>query len=350
MEDTTRGRQTYTEILSQPTTWKHTLQDLLASSSLHSLDLSSYEQVIFTGCGSTYYLSQWAARQCQQQRGIVASAMPASEILLFSDAWLRPSIRSLLVAVSRSGETSETLRAVELFRQGGYGDILAVTCYPQAQLPHLTTWSLLTPAAQEESVAQTRSFTSMMLAVAWLIDREIPSGDGQALFSAGGEMVRNCESLAKTLGDNGALSRFFFLGSGPCYGLACEAMLKMKEMSLSYSEAYHLLEFRHGPMSMVGNDSLVIGLLSGNHVNHQLGVLRDMRALGALTLAVAERNTSEISKVADFIIPLNSGLSPVWRAPLYLPILQLMAYFRAIAKGLDPDHPTHLEAVVRFDE
>jgi glucosamine 6-phosphate synthetase-like amidotransferase/phosphosugar isomerase protein len=54
--------------------------------------------------------------------------------------------------------------------------------------------------------------------------------------------------------------------------------------------------------------------------------------------------------VADFVIALNSGLPAVWHAPLYLPVLQLMAYYRAIAKGLDPDHPTHLEAVVRFDE
>jgi glucosamine--fructose-6-phosphate aminotransferase (isomerizing) len=190
----------------------------------------------------------------------------------------------------------------------------------------------------------------MMLAVAWLIHREIPPGDGQALFSAASEMIRKYESLAKALGDNGALSRFFFLGSGPCYGLACEAMLKMKEMSLSYSEAYHILEFRHGPMSMVGNDSLVIGLLSGNHIDHQLGVLRDVRALGAVILAVAEKDTAEISKVADFVIALDSGLPPVWRAPLYLPVLQLMAYYRAIAKGLDPDHPTHLQAVVRLDE
>jgi glucosamine--fructose-6-phosphate aminotransferase (isomerizing) len=101
---------------------------------------------------------------------------------------------------------------------------------------------------------------------------------------------------------------------------------------------------------MIGNDSLVIGLLSGNHMGHQLGVLRDVRAMGAAILAVAEKDTSEISEVADFVIALNSGLPPVWRAPLYLPVLQLTAYYRAIAKGLDPDHPTHLQAVVRLDE
>ena len=65
------------------------------------------------------------------------------------------------------------------------------------------------------------------------------------------------------LGENRAINKFFFLGSDALYGIACEAMLKMKEMSLAYSEAYHTLEFRHGPMSMVdGADSLVIGLIT----------------------------------------------------------------------------------------
>lgn len=346
MDDTMCGRHTYTEILSQPETWKQTLQSL-PTSPLHALDISSYEQIIFIGCGSTYYLSQWAARRCQQA-GIVAIALPASEIMLFSDAWLRPGMRALLVAVSRSGETSETLRAVEMFRDGGHGDVLAITCYPQAPLSRLATWSLFTPAGQEASVAQTRSFTSMMLAVAWLINRKIEADDAQKLCCTASELLEKYESLAKTLVDNNALTRFFFLGSGPCYGLACEGMLKMKEMSLSYAEAYHLLEFRHGPMSMVGNDSLVIGILSGNQVDYQLGVLRDMQALGALTMAVVEKDTSEISRVADFVVALNSGLPPVWRAPLYLPVLQLMAYYRAIAKGLDPDHPVHLKQVVKL--
>ncbi len=344
------GPHTYAEILSQPETWKQTLQTLPTSFPRHSLDIAAYEQIVFTGCGSTYYLSQWAARQCQQQQGIAVSAVPASEILLFSDAWLRPGRRTLLVAVSRSGQTSETLRAVDTFCQGGYGDVLAVTCYPESPLPNLTRWRILTPAAQEEGVAQTRSFTSMMLAVAWLIDGEISSSDAQMLASAASEIIQKHESLARTLGDNTRLSRFFFLGSGPYYGLACEAMLKMKEISLSSSEAYHLLEFRHGPMSMVDDHTLVIALLSDSHVEYQLDVLRDMRALGATTLALVAQGAPAISKAADFVITFDGNLSPAWRAPLYLPVLQLTAYYRAIAKGLDPDHPAHLEAVVTLDK
>ena len=79
--------------------------------------------------------------------------------------------------------------------------------------------------------------------------------------------------LPQRLGADLEVERFFFLGSGPFYGLACEAMLKLKEMSLSYAEPYHFLEFRHGPMSMVDARTLVVGLLSDTGLTEEIRVL-----------------------------------------------------------------------------
>ena len=150
-----------------------------------------------------------------------------------------------------------------------------------------------------------------------------------------------------SLGEDGAIQKFFFLGSDALYGIACEAMLKMKEMSLSYSEAYHTLEFRHGPMSMVGEDSLVIGLISPDAARQEQRVLQEMAEMGATVLAIGQNCASPS--------PHHSGACrpdlPAWSTPvLYLPVLQLLAYHRAIFNGCDPDNPQQLTAVVSLDD
>ena len=171
-------------------------------------------------------------------------------------------------------------------------------------------------------------------------------GDTLFLSLIGNWLLQERAGLARQLGEDMALQRFFFLGSGPNYGLACETMLKMKEMSLSYSEAYHFLEFRHGPKSMVDESSLVVGLISEGAREQEVAVLKEMQGLGATILALADYEFG----LEDFahVVAFKSGTSDWARGVLYLPVLQLMAYYRALAKGLNPDRPTHLDAVVKL--
>jgi len=149
------------------------------------------------------------------------------------------------------------------------------------------------------------------------------------------------QSASGGRGADRGIERFFFLGADTLYGIACEAMLKMKEMSLSYSEAYHTLEFRHGPMSMAAENALVVGLISAEAARQELQVLREMRRLGAQTLSIAPFATDSPRHIA-----LPDDL-PVWNAPvLYLPVLQLLAYHRAQHNGQNPDRPQNLSAVI----
>src|SRR5439155_4559036 len=108
------------------------------------------------------------------------------------------------------------------------------------------------------------------------------------LPAIGRTLIEQCEPTARALGENTALDRFYFLGSGPRFGIACEANLKMKEMSLTHSEAFHFMEFRHGPMSMITDSTTVIGLLSAVNRQHEEAVLDQMKALGAQVLTIAE--------------------------------------------------------------
>jgi glucosamine--fructose-6-phosphate aminotransferase (isomerizing) len=123
----------------------------------------------------------------------------------------------------------------------------------------------------------------------------------------------------------------------------------MKEMSLSYSEAYHFLEFRHGPMSMVTEQTLIVGLLSDGVQTYEAAVLWQMHQRGAHILALSEGGSGMEASDRVYDVVLQSGL-PVWaRTVLYLPVLHLLAYYRAIANNQNPDHPAHLDAVVSLD-
>ena len=334
------------EITSQPGAWHQTLGQLAQ----HGLEgfpgIQHYKQVLFIGCGSTYYLSIWAARATQAATGVMCRPLPSSELMLFPDTWLMPKGETLLVALSRSGETSETLEALEAFKAAGRGHALAITCYPESTLAARCQHLISVPAGQEQSVAQTRSFTNMMLGVASLVQGAPSSSVLESIPTGARELLQSSPSIAATLGQDNSIQRFFYLGSHALFGLASEAMLKMKEMSLSYAEAFHFLEFRHGPMSMISEESLVVGLLGQPASDYEMAVLRDMKAMGAKLVAVAPHDALPATGVVDHLIPFPRTGAGIWEQVFYLPALQLMAYERALAKGFNPDRPKNLEAVV----
>jgi glucosamine--fructose-6-phosphate aminotransferase (isomerizing) len=348
----TKGEATWQEIFSQPRVWRATLETSAADRAALEgfLDQVEFDQILVVGCGSTHYLAQSAAAMIAHRAGIPARALPASELWLFPAAFALD--RTLLLAVSRSGTTTETLWALDRFRELGGGPVLAVTCYPESPLAQRADFALVAPDARERSVAQTRSFTSMLLLTQALA--AILAGDEGMLERLGQlpdaleNMVERLEDLPQRLGEDRDIERLFFLGGGPLYGLASEAMLKTKEMSLSYAEAYYPLEFRHGPMSMVDGHTLVVGLLSDAGLAQEVRVLEDMQRLGGRTLALAEDAAALSGWRPDHAVELRSGLDEWERGPLYLPVVQRLAFHRAVAKGLDPDRPHNLTAVVEL--
>ena len=330
---------TYQEIKSQTEAWA---QAVKVSSAADLPRAGDYDQVIFTGCGSTYYLSLAAAALYQELTGCPARAIPAGELVLHPRTILTDQ-KTLLVAVSRSGATSETLKAVEKFQAGKRGHVIAISNYDEV-LSQLADLSIVIDKGQEKSVAQTRAFASMYIAASVLCARMAGRNDlveaiGR-LPEVGNRVIGNYESLAKAIGENLDFDRFYFLGSGIRYGLACEVNLKMKEMTLTHSEPFHFLEFRHGPMSMVNQSTVVVGMLSEVSRDHELKVLSEMKTLGGRAISLGE---------TDADIQFESGIPDEGGGVLQLPVLQLMAFYRSLAKGLNPDRPNHLNAVVQLD-
>ena len=343
---------TWQEISSQPKTWRLTANrfNKIKTSLADYLASVKFNQILVIGCGSTYYLSQTVAKLISEYSGIPANSSPSSDLYFFPHM-TAPS-GTLLVALSRSGTTTETIWALERFREEIGGPSIVVTCYPDKGIANLADFVLAAPDAQERSIAQTRSFSSMLLLsyglVSQLADDPEIWEQTEKLPDRMEDIVKDMGVIPQKIGEQLDIDHYVFLGSGPFYGLANEAMLKTKEISLTYSEGYHSLEVRHGPMSMVNDRTLVVGLLSDTGQNEQVNVLEDMKELGAKTLIIAENSSRFSGFIPDYQIELNSGLEEWVRGPLYLPILQRIVYHRAITKGLDPDKPTNLEAVVKL--
>jgi len=330
---------TYREIKSQTEAWAQAI-DVVRTASLP--DARDYDQVVFTGCGSTYYLSLAAAALYQELTGRPARAVPGGE-LLFNSATVLTNQKTLLVAVSRSGTTSETVKAVEKFKAGKRGEVVVISNYDEV-LSRMAEVNIVVDKGQEESVAQTRSYASMFVAATAFAARMAGQTDlvdaMEKLPQVGHSVIGTYETFAKEIGENLSFDRFYFLGSGFRYGLACEVNLKMKEMTLTHSEPFHFLEFRHGPMSMVNQNAVVLGMLSDVNRVHEAKVLAEMKTLGGTVVALAESE-------ADVVFETNVPESV--RGVLYLPVLQLMAFYRSVTKGLNPDRPTNLTAVVKLD-
>ncbi len=339
------GFHTRQEILSQPAVWSAGMEMLSTEAVMLRAfyRAGAYDNVYFTGCGSTYYAAIAAAAAYQEMTGRPGRALPASEIWLYPGAIPRHHGRALLVAFSRSGETTETLRACDAFRSHHAGDIVTLSCVPDRALASMGDINLLFPMAQEESIAQTRAFTTLYLGslamAAFWSERDDVWLEMQALPGVLERLLAEIGDFTHALGSDLGLDRFYFLGSGLRYGLACELSLKMKEMSLTHSEPFHFMEFRHGPKSMITPTSLVMGLVSEANQAYDRAVLRDMAGMGANILAVDEY---------DGQVTLKSGLPDLARSMLFVPVGQLVALARSLAKGLDPDRPNNLDAVVKL--
>jgi glutamine---fructose-6-phosphate transaminase (isomerizing) len=338
-----RGKHTISEILSQPDIWRDALTAFNTQSApiIESWKEEGYEQVMLTGCGSTYYAAQIGAALFQEQTGVPARAYTATELMLFPKANFQPHTNTLFIAVSRSGKTRETIQAAKYFQQHCKGKIAVITATSDSELVKEADFVLSIDSAQEISMAQTRSFTSMIIQLQALAGAF--SGQDTSVLDAlpeiGSRLLADYADLARQLGEDTSFKQFVFLGSGVLYGLACEAMLKMLEISLVPSLAFHALEFLHGPRYIVREQmpTLLIGLVSDDIFNEEIAALKQAHERGAKILATVEdRMGSDIGEWSD-LIHLQSGL-PIWaRTILYLPVLQLLVYHQGMTRGNNPD-------------
>lgn len=283
------------EIDSQPDCWRQATR--LAAAGQGELPPPG-ARVLVLGCGTSHYIAQsWAARREAGGAG-ETDAFPASELRT-------DRVYDYAVAISRSGTTTEVLDAFDKLPAGTAS--VAITADGTSPIVDVADRSLVLDFADEQAVVQTRFATSALV----LLRAHL--GEDLSGLPADGEAATR-EALPAEWTDR---ARVTFLGTGWTVGLASEAALKLREASQSWTEAYPAMEFRHGPISVVDEDSLV--WMFGTA---PAGLNADLAATGASWV------TSALDPVADLV-----------RA-------QRLAVARAAARGLDPDHPRNLSRSV----
>lgn len=348
---TTSGAYALAEILSQPASWEACLDLLEKQSDLkRAADrFKASKEWVFVGCGSSYYIALAAAATMSLVSGARARAVPASEVLLYPELSLGRSKDLVPVLISRSGRTSEVLKAAEVLKARGI-ETLAITCTPGEALERMASATLVLSPANERSTVMTRSFTSMLIALQALA---ATIAEDAALLKALKDLphlaegaIRDVPKRVREFVSNHDFADYVSLAQGPFFGLACESALKMTEMSVSYGQSFHTLEFRHGPKSIVGRETLLVFLLSEASNRAECEVLEEMKGLGGTTLVVCNRADDRVRASSDLLIELNLDLPEHARLAPYLFAPQLTGLYTGLKKGLDPDHPRHLSRVV----
>jgi len=297
-------------------------------------DFKLPREILFTGCGSSHFLSQLLAMATTHLggRGV---ALPCSEIL-YSRKYYPVGNPQLLVAISRSGETTEALRVLD------ETDLpkLGIAAY-DSNLLAKSDYALLVDTP-EESVVMTHSFPAFLFAFQQLLNYsfEMPLYDAERLSELSMEVLKN-EEYIRGIVEEFDFRNVIFLGSGILYPVALEAALKMKEMAIFWSEAYPTFEVRHGFKSVADEGTLVVLLVDEPFDWHEK-LTKEFKGQGARVLTVGKENTG-----ADYFVKIPGPSIPESTA-LYLSVIQLLSYYKAVKRGFNPDSPRFLSKVVKW--
>ena len=340
---------TYKEIYGQPVSFQ-AINDTLDTifKTLDEVFAEKYDEVIFTGCGTSLYLAQASAHAFSTCTGISAKGMCCSELYYFPETYVGNGKKVLVVPMTRKSYTTEVRMAIDKVRSYPGVKSLAITCDPDSS--KYNDYMLLSPETPEDSVIMTRSFTSMIylaVVMSYYVGGKKEKIEQLKDYAANAEsFLKATDEMAKKIvAEHPECNLFITLGQGINYGIANECMNKMKEMSLSNSEAYYTLEYRHGPMSLVDDKTLIILLGNENTVDGDAKLLTQMKEYGAKVLAIGNNASKDFTDV-DYTLDMPYGYDSLQNAPIIGFIGQLIGYYVAELKNLNADSPRHLTQAI----
>jgi glucosamine--fructose-6-phosphate aminotransferase (isomerizing) len=355
------------EILEQPQAIERALRgrldDRFATAHLGGVQLDAraalgIRRVRLLGCGTAYYAGLAGAQLIEDIARIPADAEPAAEF-----RYRNPVIEqdTLYVAISQSGETADTLAAVqEVNRRGGrtlalvnvVGSTIARECD-----------GIYLHAGPEVSVASTKAFTSMLVCLGLLAlhlgrVRDLGPADGARLIAGlrdlPGKVERVLEQedaiagIAERYADRSSL---FFLGRHRGYPIALEGAQKLKEISYIHAEAYQASELKHGPLALVSPEFPVVAIVPDDHVwEKNLSTVQQVRARKGQVIGIVQdgRERAPLAELLDELVVVPASEPEL--APVLLSVpLQLLAYHAAVALGRDVDQPRNLAKTVTVE-
>ena len=353
------------EFLEQPASAQSVLrgrlEDRFGTARLDGLNLDAranraIRRVKVIGCGSAYYVGQLGAQMIEELARIPADAEPASEF-----RYRNPIIDSttLYVAVSQSGETADTLFAVEEIKRKG-GQVVGLVNVVGSSIARACDGGVYLHAGPEIAVASTKALTNMALGFALLAlnlgrVRDLSIAEGRRLIEGLRAVPEQIEQILRTedeiasvaKGLSGA-SSLFFIGRVRGYPVAREGAQKFKEISYCHAEAYQSSELKHGPLALIGESLPTVAVVPQDElVQRNVGALHEIAARNGPLVVVTHPGVDLGELRASRIdVPKNEiELDPIL---LTVP-MQLLAYHAALALGHDIDKPRNLAKSVTVE-
>ncbi len=322
--------------------------------------LSKVKAVTFLACGTSYHAAKVATYWLEEIAGIPAQAEIASEYRYRTSV---PNPDALIVTISQSGETADTLAALNHAKSLGQDKTLTICNVAESALTRQSRLKFLTRAGPEIGVASTKAFTTQLAAL-FLLTLVLAKLRGHLTPAQEAEHISALRSLPKKTQEALALEphlelwaqRFankhhaLFLGRGAHYPIALEGALKLKEISYIHAEAYPAGELKHGPLALVDKDMPVITIAPNDQLIEKLkSNLQEVRARGGELYVIADGDVhideSEFVHVIKLPGGHNGALSPI----LHTVPLQLLSYHAALQKGTDVDKPRNLAKSVTVE-
>ncbi|MBU3641479.1 glutamine--fructose-6-phosphate transaminase (isomerizing) [Polynucleobacter sp. Fuers-14] len=322
-------------------------------------DWRAFEQILILACGTSYYSACVAKYWLEDIAGIPTQVEIASEYRYRTTV---PNPKTLIVVVSQSGETADTLAALRHAKSLGHRFTLAICNVASSAMVRETDWHFLTKAGAEIGVASTKAFTTQLLAL-YLLAVSIAKRDGRISPEKEKELLRDLRHLPKALHAVLALEpqiiawseafskceNALFLGRGMHYPIALEGALKLKEISYIHAEAYPAGELKHGPLALVTDKMPVVTVAPNDVLLEKLkSNMQEVKARGGKLYVFADQDTHISSSDGINVIKLPEhygNLSPI----LHVVPLQLLAYHTACARGTDVDKPRNLAKSVTVE-
>ena len=334
---------TYTEILDTFNALKKTggyLEDTWGSIE----NFFKYrKRFVFIGCGSSYSLAKSMAAMTHAGFGFPSSAMAAGDILLHAGRYAKIFNDAAVICISRSGRTSELLMALDALSSQGYSfSTASFICADNTPLAEKSKITISMPWAFDTSVCQTRTVTNFYFAAAYITAKIIKDqallNELRHIIDNGPEYMKKAEALADELSER-PWTHCVVLADAELEGLAEEGALAYKEICQLPSNYYHLLDLRHGPMVLLGKDTLVLAALGvKNELEYKL--LSDVMAKKSCLVAFSDMPAEQI---ASHSIVYGHPLSQIASGIPFIVLCQMIAYKKSLKTGADPDKPTGLE-------
>ena len=353
------------EIHEQPKAVKDTLNSVLkdgkidlSQTGLTSQEMQAWQQVYIVGCGSAYHVGVTAQYVLEDLVRIPVRVELASEF-----RYRRPLLteNTLVVIISQSGETADSLAALREAREYG-AKTLAIVNVVGSTIAREADHVFYTLAGPEIAVATTKAYSTQLMAVytlaiamaearGTLTEEEIGGllGELELLPEKIEKLLENKERIQWFASKQVGAKDIFFIGRGIDYAISLEGSLKMKEISYIHSEAYAAGELKHGTISLIEPNTLVVGLLSQKALYEKtLSNLLECKSRGAYLMALTSNGNFSIEDSADFVIYIPKT-DPHFTASLAVIPLQLLGYYVSVAKGLDVDKPRNLAKSVTVE-